>query len=298
MTLEQLRIFVAVAERQHMTRAADALGLGQSAVSAAIAALEARHKIKLFHRVGRGIALTEAGALFLTEARAVLARAEAAQQRLDDLSGLKRGTLRLWASQTIAGYWLPRQLARFRRAHPGIAISLHIGNTTEAAAAVLDGRADVGLAEGLVEDPLLTARPVARDQLVLVVAPDHAWARRKHVPLADFPQSDWVLREEGSGTRAIFESALAAAGIALPPARIVMALPSNEAVRGAAAAGLGATVLSASVVAPMLEAGMLAAPKAGLPDRAFSALTHAERYQSAAAAAFLELLTPRARTAR
>ena len=136
MTLEQLRVFVAVARHQHVTRAAAELGLAQSAASAAIAALEARHKIKLFHRVGRSIALTEAGELFLTEARAVLARAETAEQRLSDLGGLKRGRLRLRASQTIAGYWLPRHLADFRRAYPGISIDLDIGNTSDAAAAV------------------------------------------------------------------------------------------------------------------------------------------------------------------
>ncbi len=291
MTLEQLRIFVAVAERQHMTRAAAALNLAQSAVSAAVAALEARHKVKLFHRVGRGILLTEAGALFLTEARAVLARAQTAEQRLFDLGGLKRGRLRLRASQTIAGYWLPRHLASFSRAYPGIELALAIGNTAEAAAAVLDGSADLGFAEGLVSDPLLTSQQVARDRLVLVVAPSHPWANRKQVPLYDFPTSDWILREEGSGTRAIFETALAEAGIHMPPARIVMSLPSNEAVRGAAAAGLGAAALSASVVAPMLEAGLLVAPPAQLPDRAFIALTHAERYVSAAARALLDVIS-------
>ena len=85
MTLEQLRVFVAVAERQHVTRAAEALHMAQSATSAAVAALEARHGAKLFHRVGRGIELTEAGALFLPEARAVLARARAAELALSDL---------------------------------------------------------------------------------------------------------------------------------------------------------------------------------------------------------------------
>lgn len=293
MTLEQLRVFVAVAERQHVTRAAAALGLAQSAVSAAIAALESRHRIKLFHRVGRGIALTEAGELFLGEARAVLARADAAEQRLSDLGGLKRGRLRVWASQTIAGYWLPRHLADFRRAYRGIDVTLSIGNTAEAAAAVLDGRADLGFAEGLVDDPLLVVEQVARDRLVLVVAPSHPWAAKKRVALADFPQSDWVLREEGSGTRAIFEAALADAGVRLPPERIVMSLPSNEAVRGAAAAGLGATVLSASVAAAMLEAEILVAPRADLPDRAFVALTHTERYQSAAAQALLKSIAGR-----
>ncbi len=86
MTLDQLRIFVAVAERQHVTRAAEALNLVQSAVSAAINALETRHAVKLFHRVGRGIELTEAGSVFFGEARAVLARAQAAELVLANLS--------------------------------------------------------------------------------------------------------------------------------------------------------------------------------------------------------------------
>src|SRR3982074_3537060 len=114
MTLEQLRVFVAVAERQHVTRAAAVLNLAQSAVSAAIAALEARHGAKLFHRVGRGVELTEAGALFLVEARAVLARAEAAELVLSELGNLKRGSLAGHASQTIASYWLPRHLGPLR----------------------------------------------------------------------------------------------------------------------------------------------------------------------------------------
>ena len=117
-----------MAERQHVTRAAEALNLAQSAASAAIAALEARHGAKLFHRVGRGIVLTEAGTLFLGEARAVLARAEAAELVLSELGGLKRGTLSVQASQTIASYWLPRYLVAFRRAHPGIVKSMAPGH--------------------------------------------------------------------------------------------------------------------------------------------------------------------------
>ena len=115
-TLERLRVFVAVAERQHVTRAAATLNLAQSAASAAIASLEEQHGAKLFHRVGRGIEPTEAGALFLVEARAVLARAQAAELILSEQNGLKRGTLAVQASQTIAGYWLPRHLVAFRRA--------------------------------------------------------------------------------------------------------------------------------------------------------------------------------------
>lgn len=104
MTLEQLRIFVGVAEREHVTRAAEALNITQSAASGAIAALEARHGVPLFHRVGRGIELTEAGAMFLVEARAVLGRAAHAELALAEYGGLQRGTLKLVASQTIASY--------------------------------------------------------------------------------------------------------------------------------------------------------------------------------------------------
>jgi DNA-binding transcriptional LysR family regulator len=92
-TLEQLRIFIAVAERPHVTEAAASLEVAQSAVSSAIAALEARHGTRLFDRKGRGIRLSEAGGLFLGEARAVLARAEAAEAVLSDLTGMRRGRI-------------------------------------------------------------------------------------------------------------------------------------------------------------------------------------------------------------
>ena len=139
MTLEQLRIFVAVAEREHVTRAAEALRLTQSAVSAAIAALEAHYGVSLFDRVGRRIELNEEGRTFLGEARAVLARAAAAELALSELSGLKRGTLTVQASQTIASYWLPARLVEFRRAYPSIDVKLSVGNTAQVAKAVADG---------------------------------------------------------------------------------------------------------------------------------------------------------------
>src|SRR5208282_1929300 len=127
----QLRIFVAVAERQHVTQAAHALNLAQSAASHAIATLEARHQAKLFNRIGRRIELTEAGRVFLAEARAVLARVEAAELTLSEFGGLKRGTLSVQASQTIASYWLPRHLVAFKRAYPEIQIRLAIGNSAQ-----------------------------------------------------------------------------------------------------------------------------------------------------------------------
>ena len=295
MTLEQLRVFVAVAERQHVTRAAEALNMAQSAASASIAALEGRHGAKLFHRVGRGIELTEAGSLFLIEAKAVLARTEAAELVLSELGNLKRGTLLVQASQTIASYWLPRHLVAFRRAHPGIDIRLEVGNTTQVAHAIHEGLAELGFVEGAVEDPALEIRTVARDQLVIVVGNEHPWAGGCAVGggaigPADLVESDWVLREAGSGTRSVFEAALVGFGIPPSSLHVVLDLPSNESVRAAVEAGMGATAISASVAASSIEAGLLQAVGPTLPDREFNVLRHGERYRSRAADALLAII--------
>ena len=290
MTLDQLRVFVAVAERQHVTRAAETLNLGQSAVSAAIAALEARHNTKLFHRVGRGIELTEAGTLFLNAARGILAQAEAAELLLSELSGGKHGTLLVQASQTIASYWLPRHLVTFRRQHEAIDIRLTIGNTAQVAQAVHRGEAELGFVEGAVSDPALLSTPVARDKMILVVAPDHPWAQSASLAPEQLVESDWVLRERGSGTRSEFEQTLAQFGVPARALRVALELPANEAVRGAVEAGLGATAISASVAAPSLEAGLLHHVKFALPERVFHVLRHADRYQSHVAATFMAML--------
>jgi DNA-binding transcriptional LysR family regulator len=288
-TLDQLRIFVAVAERQHVTRAAEALNLAQSAASAAIASLESRHGTKLFHRVGRHIELTTAGRAFLDEARAVLARAAAAELMLAEFGGLLRGSLSVCASQTIAGYWLPRHLAAYRRAYPGIELRLTVGNTAQVAAAVHDGTAELGFVEGAISSSALLSEVVARDQLVLVVGAHHAWAGRRDADFAALTETEWVLREPGSGTRSVFEAALAEAGMT-EKLSVALELPSNESVRAAVEAGAGATVLSASVVASSLEAGLLHRVELDLPDRAFVVLRHRERHCGRAAEALLDAI--------
>ena len=118
MTLEQLRIFVAVAECEHVTQGARQLNLTQSATSAAIAALEERYATKLFDRIGRRIALNEAGRLFLKEAKAVLPVASAAAKVLTDLTDLTRGSLAL-GEQTVANYCRLRRSRTTGLRYPG-----------------------------------------------------------------------------------------------------------------------------------------------------------------------------------
>lgn len=286
MTLEQLRIFVAVAEREHVTRAAQALHLTQSAVSGAVAALEARHSVKLFDRVGRAIVLNEAGRAFLAEARGVLLRAGTAEAVLEDLGALRRGRLTLHASQTIAGYWLPPRLVAFRAAHPSIELAVAIGNTAQVARAVAEGEAELGYVEGSVDDPLLVREQVDSDRLIIVVPSAHAWATGEGLVAKDLPRSLWVLREEGSGTRSTFAAALAAAGLSEEALPLAMVLPSNEAVLAAVMCGAGATAISERVAAAALARGDVKRAGFALEPRPFSLLRHAARYRSRAGDAF------------
>jgi DNA-binding transcriptional LysR family regulator len=290
MTLEQLRIFAAVAEKQHVTQAARELNLTQSATSAAIAALEGRYNVKLFDRIGRGIVLTHTGQIFLAEARAVLARARGAEQVLRDLAGLKVGKLIVSASQTVANYWLPPRLQAFQAAHPGIEVSVRIANTERVAADVRESVADIGFIEGDVDDGALSTRRIDGDALVVVVGARHPFAKLKKLPANWVRQTSWILREPGSGTRDMFERALKKRGLRLSDLTIQLELASNEAIRTAVESGLCATAISALVVEKSVHASTLFQIEDELAKRSFYVLRHKERHVSKAETALLTIL--------
>ena len=257
MTLEQLRIFLAVAEREHVTRAAEALNLTQSTVSGAIHALEMRHDVKLFHRVGRRIELTEAGKALAEEAKAILARVRVAETAMADLSGIRRGTLSVFASQTIASYWLPRLLVQFHSHYPQVDLKIEVGNTAQCTKAVMVGAADIGFIEGTIDEPSVSVELVATDRLVIVVGRNHHWASRPPALIHELNQTEWVLREPGSGTRSSFEDALRTQGLDPNHLRVAIELPSNEAICAAVEAGQFATAVSETVVQAAVSTGKL-----------------------------------------
>jgi len=276
--LDQLRVFVEVAERGHVTRAAEALRMSQSAASAAIAALEDLYQIRLFDRVGRGIQLTEPGRVFLREARAVLDRASMARSVLQDLAGCPPGPIALAASQTIATYWLPRRLAAFHAANPRVRLDVVIRNTREVEAAVADGEVSIGLVEGPTQHPALLRTRLDHDQMVLVVA-----AGRAPLPIGtsgklDLRALNWVIREPGSGTRRGLEDLAGRQGLSLDDLNIFLVLPGNEAVREAVEAGVGATIISRHVVASAIAAGTLVEIPIELPQREFALVRHRDRH--------------------
>ncbi|MDE2295972.1 MAG: LysR family transcriptional regulator [Gammaproteobacteria bacterium] len=287
MTLDQLRIFVEVAERGHVTRAAEALRMSQSAASVAIGALEALYQVPLFNRVGRGIQLTEAGRIFLREARAVLDRAATARAVLQDLAGSPAGPIALAASQTIATYWLPRRLASFHAINPRVRLDVVIRNTHEVEAAVAASEVSIGLVEGPTKHPTLIRTPLGHDQMVLVVAADRRERPVRRSGKLDIARLRWVIREPGSGTRQIFEDLLAREGLALEDLNVFLVLPGNEAVREAVEAGAGATIISRHVVASAIAAGTLAELPIELPQREYALVRHRDHHVTIAQQALI-----------
>lgn len=254
------------------------------AVSSSIKAREASYNVQLFDRVGRRVELTAAGRLFLDEARGVLSRANAAALVLSELGGLKRGILNVLASQTIANYWLPQQLMRFYGIYPQVEVRLTVGNTQTVAQAVMEGVAEIGFIEGVVDEPALAATRLAEDQMVIVVSADHPCARHPTSNLRKLlSELSWVVREKGSGTRSEFETALKSLAIDPSELQTAMVLPSNEAVLSALKGSRCAAAMSKMAVASMIETDILCAIDTSLPPRAFTLVRHKQRVETAAA---------------
>lgn len=292
MTFDQLKAFIAVAEREHLTRAAAALGLTPSAVSASICSLESFYKVQLFDRIGRGIELTRQGEAFLQEARATMVRIRAAEDVLSELGGVRTGRLEISASQTISNYWLPPKLMHYARDFPGIVVEVSTSNTAGVIRSVLERSAELGLIEGLVDEPALSAKVIARDNLVIVGVPDLLPAQPRTGPVVEaLATLRWVVREPGSGTRAMFERALRGLSVEPDALDVAMVLPSNEAVLSAVLTGGCVTAVSKVAAAPFVENGQLAVLDIALPPREFTLLRHKERSLSAAGREFYALCT-------
>ena len=240
MNIAQLRAFHAVAIAGGFTRAAARLGVTQPTLSAQVKALEESYGVELIDRRGRQLALTEIGAGLLEITRRVFGMTEEAEQLLAAARGLERGRLRIGAD---APYHILPAVAAFTKRYPKLRLSLTVGNSEGLIRDLIDHRIDVAVVANLAPDARLHALAVRRDRLVLFVPKSHAWARRRQVKPVDLVGERLVLREPGSTTRRLFESAMARAGVALEE---IIEINSREAVREAVAAGLGIGVVSES----------------------------------------------------
>lgn len=257
-TLREIEVFASIAAEQgNVTRAANSVGMTQSAASQALDKLEAVLGVQLFDRIGRRLVMNEHGRKLLPRARALLDSA-GEMQEMFTTGGYH---LRLGASMTIASYILPPHLAEFRAASPHAQVEMRVGNTHEIVAAVADLSVDFGLIEGPCHHPALVVEPWCEDELIVFTAAGHPLANRT-VDRQELALADWVLRELGSGTREEVERLLLPL---VPGLNVVMELGHPEAIKNAVAAGLGVSCLSRHVIGREIDAGLLVQVQAGLP---------------------------------
>ncbi|MGX2998177.1 LysR family transcriptional regulator [Streptomyces sp. JNUCC 64] len=252
--LGALELLLAVARLGSLGRAARELGITQPAASGRIRAMERRLGVALVDRSPRGSRLTAAGALVTDWARRVVEAAEAFDAGAQALRDRRDSRLRVAASMTIAEYLFPGWLIALRARRPDTAVSLLAGNSAVVAERLLSGAADLGFVEGAEVPSGLDSAVIGHDQLLVVTAPGHPWARRRGpVPAGELAGTPLILREEGSGTRQVLARALG--GLARP----LVELSSTTAVKAAAVSGAGPAVLSELAVGEELAARRLVA---------------------------------------
>lgn len=215
MELRQLEHFVAVAQEQHFTRAAELLQISQSGLSASIRALELELGTPLFVRSTRRVELTEAGRVLLAESHRTLASVAAAQDAVAAVRGVLRGIVSVGAEQCLGVVDLPAQLARFRAAHPGVEARLRVGGSAQLMELLAAGRLDVALVAVTGPPPRGAEQvPLASEPLVVLCHPDHALAAAEAVGLAGLSGMTFVGFQPGWGARVLADRAFAAAGLA------------------------------------------------------------------------------------
>lgn len=264
-TLRQLQIFTAVALSGSTAAAAQSIALSQSATSAALKELENILSIELFDRVGKRLVLNDNGRLLLPQARQMLDTANTIEQQFSSPDTPGSG-LYIGASTTIGIYLLPRLLATQATPSKQRNPRVMIANSAATAVAVAHFEVDIGLIEGPCHEPDLVVEPWLDDELVIVCAAQHPILQgdpQREVPLSDLQKALWLLREPGSGTQEAVEQVLLPHLHQLRPA---VELSNSEAIKHAAAAGLGLACLSRAIVSRLLESGELVELNTALPE--------------------------------
>ncbi|HYM98050.1 MAG TPA: LysR family transcriptional regulator [Candidatus Sulfotelmatobacter sp.] len=253
-TLEQLRSFVAVAENEHISRAAVDLFLTQGAVTQQVHHLEQAVGLQLLERDGRRVRLTDAGREVAVGCRAVLRAVQVLEDTGRSMKSLKAGSLHVGASPTCATFYLPARLSEFARRHPGIKLDVTVEPTSEINRQVTAGALDCGMIEG-DPDPALLATRLALDELIVVVSSDHPLAAERTVDAEDLSRHRYLRRGPTWSAEHRVRELL---GDAYDRAE-VLNLGHPEYVRAAVIAGLGFAALPTLAVKDEIAAGTIRA---------------------------------------
>lgn len=250
--LDSLRLLLLLDEHGSLGSAARELGVSQPAVSARLRSLESRYGLSLVRRSARGSTLTEDGKAVTAWARNVMNEVANLEAGIDALSAVRHGDIEIAASLTVAEYFAPRWLGELPRVVPDVHVGLTVVNSSEVVSMVRDNRVALGFIESSMAVPDLRQRKVGTDRVVVVVSPEHRWARAKApISVTELRATPLVVRERGSGTRETFERALGA------PPSVVLAASTTNVIVGAALNGVGPAVVSEVAVRRAVLDGQL-----------------------------------------
>lgn len=258
LNIHELQVFLTAAETENFSEAGRRLNISQPAVSMQIRSLETRLGMDLFRRSGRHIALTEAGHALVSMARELVDRAIQIEETIASMQGDVVGLLKLGCSTTAGKYVLAKLLSGLREEHPQVEVVCNVSSRDKALRMLRDG--DVHIALTSLREPYkdIEYRPFLTDHIVLIVPADHPWAQQ-NVPIQpdDLIEQNFILREEGSGTREALKEGLARHGMSLDHLNTIMVLGNSEAIRMAVQEGIGAAFVSTMVAIEAVQAGNL-----------------------------------------
>jgi DNA-binding transcriptional LysR family regulator len=293
MEMHQLTYFESVSRHLHFTRAAQELNVAQPSVSQQIRKLEHELGAPLFHRMKRHVTLTEAGKTFLPHARAILQRLEEARLEVQELSGLRKGTLAVGAPPSVGTHLLPRALAAFSRRHPGITLSFREAGSRTLVALLEEGELDLAVVIQPIRHPALETRPLLEEELMLVVPRHHHLANtdgRQRVRISQLKQEPFVLLREGAYD--LRDQTLAACRRAGFEPRVALDGGEMDSMLRFVAAGIGLAILPAMVVSDIQpsDTSVVLRPLQPRLTRALVIARRRDRYFSAAAREFTTVL--------
>ncbi|MGI9147247.1 MAG: LysR family transcriptional regulator [Chloroflexota bacterium] len=296
MEIHQLAYFESVSRHLHFTRAAEELHVAQPSVSQQIRKLENELGTPLFHRMKRQVALTEAGKTFLPHARAVLRRLDEARVEVQELSGMRKGTLAVGAPPSVGTHLLPRALAAFSGRHPGIALAFREAGSRTLLTLLEEGELDLAVVIQPIRHPALETLPLLEEELLLAVPRQHPLAKgNRPIPLAELRNQPFVMLREG--TYDLRDQTLAACRRAGFEPYVALDGGEMDSMLRFVAAGIGLAILPEMVVADIDPNDVQVALRRVVPrlSRSLVLARRRDRYFSAAAREFSSVLEDTAR---
>lgn len=278
-TLRQLEVFVAVARCGSVSQAASELYLSQPAASMAIAELEKLLGDRFFDRRGRKLHLNEKGRALLPLSVDIINRVDEIERKFSRKSNEQAGVFKLGSSTTIGSYVLPQLLNLFIKEFPEIEVSLDVHNSEEIIKKILDFELDMGIIEGTCHNSSIEVIPWRKDRLAVFCSPNHPLAKKKEISIEDLKKAKWILREAGSGSRAIFENAMT--GV-VDNLNVILELGNTEAVKNAVESGIGISCVSIFTLERSIKHQELVELKTPFIDlsRFYYILIHKKKYKN------------------